>query len=215
MTAVNRLGTAKQGWFGLVKFIYMLVAFPLLLVVGMVTLFAMSSNRAEAQIAGLHLFSFVVWLAILLPIGLFVKGTLGRRKLLKKISSDLTNPSFFKPNSEYEAFNEAAGKYLGIDINNGTILYIHRIRQGQVDVLGLSMGDWTNREVEGNMFRLYTKIPQLPRIEISTPWAQRWFDTLGAMEHKRYDTPQPFKAYVNDHIHLLEHENKIHIPKLA
>lgn len=107
------------------------------------------------------------------------------------------------------------GKYLGIDARNGTILYIHKIRKGQVDVVGLTMGDWTNREVEGNKLRLYTKFPELPCIEISTPWAQRWYDTLGAMEYKRYTTAKPFGLYVREHAEKLERENKIHIPNLG
>lgn len=107
------------------------------------------------------------------------------------------------------------GKYLGIDSRNGTILYIHRIRKGQVDVVGMTMADWTNREIEGNMLRLYTKFPELPRIEIKTPWAQRWYDTLGAMEYKRYSTPKPFPEYVRDHVEQLEREHQIHIPSVA
>jgi hypothetical protein len=212
---VQRLKTAREGWFWIFKLVYGFLAFPFLLFFSIAMTSITLSAESEQRVAAYEVLAIASWVGVLFPIALLIKGVFARRWLLKKITSAVRDPLHFDPDSAHEMYHEGDGKYLGIDINNGTILYIHRIRQGQVDVLGLSMGDWTNREVEGSMFRLYTKIPQLPRIEISTPWAQRWFDTLGAMEHKRYDTPQPFKAYVNDHIHLLEHENKIQIPKLA
>lgn len=210
---VQRMKTAREGWFWIIKIFYGIIALPTLLLFG-IGMLILNASR-ESRVPAYEVLAVLTWAAILIPVVIFVRTVMSRRRLLKKLVSAIRDPLHFDPDNAHEMYHEGDGKYLGIDINNGTILYIHRIRQGQVDVLGLSMGDWTNREVEGNMFRLYTKIPQLPRIEIATPWAQRWFDTLGAMEHKRYDTPQPFKAYVNDHIDLLELENKIHIPKLA
>ncbi|WP_164348675.1 plasmid IncI1-type surface exclusion protein ExcA, partial [Pseudomonas viridiflava] len=102
---------------------------------------------------------------------------------LSRVTEALKAKDVFWPDDGYEFYLVNDGKYFGIDTKNGAILYIHKIRKGQVDVVGLTMGDWTNRELEGNKLRLYTKFPELPCIEISTPWAQRWYDTLGAMEY--------------------------------
>lgn len=135
--------------------------------------------------------------------------------LTQKITAYLRDSAYYAPEIGYEMYRQGEGKYLGIDKKNGTILYVHRIRKGQVDVVGLTMDDWTNREVEGNMFRLNTKFPDLPRIEIATPWAQRWFDTLGAMEYQKTNVAKPFAQHVRDQIEKLESDFKIQIPRLA
>lgn len=215
MGSESRLKTSGEGLYGLVKIAYSLVALPFLLIVGTVTISALMSDRAEARISGLPLFSALVWLAIVLPIFFHVRGKINRSKLLKNIVVSLKSTGYFDPDQSQEMFSASSGKYLGIDTKSGTILYVHRIRKGQVDVVGMTMGDWTNREVEGNVLRLYTKFPELPRIEIATPWAQRWYDTLGAMEYKRYSTPKPFSEYVRDHVQQLERDHQIRISNVA
>ncbi|EFW77458.1 plasmid IncI1-type surface exclusion protein ExcA, partial [Pseudomonas savastanoi] len=197
---VQRLKTAKEGWFWIVKIFYMLFAFPFAVLVGVPSLFIASSLIEEKDFTTLG-FCSMLWLGVLIPMGIFIYGVLSRRRLLKRVTRAIKSPQFFNPDPTNEIYHEGDGKYLGIDTKNGTILYVHRIRKGQVDVVALTMDDWTNREVEGKgILRLYTKHPDLPRIEIGTPLAQLWYDTLGAMEHKQkqYSTPQPFNRYVHD-----------------
>lgn len=212
---VQRLKTAREGWFWLVKLAYMLIGFPCLLFIGLMTLYALTSSRAEAQISGLPLFSLLVWSGVLIPVAIFAYGLFSRRRLLKNITAAMRDSAYFNPDSAFEVYHEGDGKYLGIDTENGTILYVHKIRRGQVDVVGLTMEDWINREVDGNTLRLYTKFPRLPRIEISTPWAERWFDALGAMEFKRPATPLHFASHVSKQLETLERDHRILIPRVA
>ncbi|WP_054068051.1 plasmid IncI1-type surface exclusion protein ExcA, partial [Pseudomonas savastanoi] len=205
---VQRLKTAKEGWFWIVKIFYMLFAFPFAVLVGVPSLFIASSLIEEKDFTTLG-FCSMLWLGVLIPMGIFIYGVLSRRRLLKRVTRAIKSPQFFNPDPTNEIYHEGDGKYLGIDTKNGTILYVHRIRKGQVDVVALTMDDWTNREVEGKgILRLYTKHPDLPRIEIGTPLAQLWYDTLGAMEHKQkqYSTPQPFNRYVHDRLEALERD---------
>jgi hypothetical protein len=198
MIMVQRLRTAKEGWFWIVKILYMFIGIPFCLLVGVPSLFIASSLIAEKDFTTLG-FCSLLWLGILIPVGIFAHGVLSRRRLLKRITTVIKAPQFFNPDPTNEIYHEGDGKY-----------------KGQVDILALTMSDWTNREVEGNsLFRLYTKLPDLPRIQIGTPWAQRWYDTLGAMEHKQYSTPQPFSLYVAKHVEKLERDNKIYIPKFS
>lgn len=211
---VNRLKTQKEFWSFLIKLAYILLALPFLLFVGSVLLLTMPpphSSRVEENVIAV----IIVWSAILIPVGIFFYRVFRKNSFLTKVVKSLQSPDHFLPDSIHEMYHQGDCKYLGIDIRNGTILYVHQIRKGQADVIGLNMGDWTNREVEGKMLRLYTKFPELPRIEISTPWAQRFYDTLGAMEYKRFDNSTPFSAYVNSHIAQLERDHKVHVPKLA
>ena len=212
---VQRVKTAKEGWAWIVKIFYMLIAFPCAVLVSVPSLF-MAPSLIEQQAYSTLFFFAVIWLGVLIPVVIFIYGVLSRRRLLKKITAALRDSAYFNPDEICEMYHEGDGKYLGIDTKNGTILYVHKIRKGQVDVVPLTMEDWTNREVEGkSMFRLYTKLPDLPRIEIATPWAQRWYDTLGAMEHKQYNTPQPFCLFVRDRLDALEREHNVQIQRLA
>ncbi|CVH45841.1 MULTISPECIES: plasmid IncI1-type surface exclusion protein ExcA [Serratia] len=211
---VQRLKTTREGWAWVFKILYMVLALPCLLFLALASLLTLSDVLKSGDLYQLFFYG-LIWAAILIPVAIFTKQVISKRRILKVITNDVKDPEYFMPEQGYEMYHEGDGKYLGIDIKRGTILYVHRIRKGEVDVVGLDMKDWTNREVEGKMFRLYTKLPELPRIEIATPWAQRWFDTLGSMEFKQYQPAMPFSEYVDIHREQLERDNHIAIPRLA
>lgn len=213
--SAKRIRTGREYFFWMIGVIYGVLALPFLLLFGIGMLWMVLSTEADQRIVEYEYLTAIIWTGILVPLFFFVRSVLGKRQTLKKLTSSLKQGNYFDPNAENEMYHEGEGKYLGIDIRNGTVLYIHRIRKGQVDVIGMNLGDWTQRELEGNILRLYTKFPELPRIEFSTPWAQRWYDTLGAMEHKRYEHSQRFSEYVNSHVEQLERDNKVQISKLA
>lgn len=215
MATVHRLKTAKEGWFQVAKRTYFLLALPCLLLLGLLSLMVLPGSMPGRETKDTLILIAMFWTPVVVPVLLLVSAARARRKLLNKILNSLKTKDVFWPEEGQELLQVSSGKYLGIDAKNGTILYVHRIRKGQVDVVGMTMGDWTNRELEGSVLRLYTKYPELPCIEISTPWAQRWYDTLGAMEYKRYQSATLFKKYVIDHIETLERDNKIQIPQLA
>ena len=215
MATVQRLNTAKEGWFQVARRTYFIIVFPCLIFLGLLSLMVLPGSMPGRETKDTLILIAMFWTPVVVPLLFFISAARARRRLLKNILAVLRAKDTFCPDDGQELIQTASGKYLGIDSKNGTILYVHRIRKGLVDVVGLTMGDWTNREVEGNVLRLYTKFPELPCIEISTPWAQKWYDTLGAMEYKRYQTAVPFRDYVTAHIGTLERENKIHIPRVA
>lgn len=211
---VQRLKTAREKWFGLIKTAY-LFTFPFLVILGVITLL-MAFSFTGVDRTETFQFSMLVWIGVLIPLAMFIHGVVSRHRLLKRITRSMKDPQYFWPSAGYEIYHKGDGKYLGIDTNKGTLLYIHRIRKGQVDVLGLTVNDLTELELVGNgLLRLYTKHPELPCIEIGTPWAKLWCDTLGAMEHRQPQTPLPFREYVNDYIDTLEQANRVHIPRFA
>lgn len=211
---MQRLKTAKEVCAWLMKMGYM-VLFPFLVVIGGITLYALNSPRAEAKIDGLPLFALLVWAAVLIPAGIFVCRLFSRRRLLRNITASLRQRDYFDPDSAHEVYHDGEGKYLGIDINNGTILYVHKIRNGAVDVVAMNMSDWVGSEVEGQTLRLFTKLPELPRIEIVTPWAQRFSDTLGVLIIKHRGSSSPFSSHVFRQLDRLEREFDIQIPRFA
>lgn len=211
---VQRLKSAKEGCAWLVKLGYM-VCFPFLVAIGGITLYALNSPRAEAKIDGLPLFALLVWSAVLIPAGLFFYRLINRRRLLRNIIASLRQRDYFDPDSSHEVYHDGDGKYLGIDIHNGTILYVNKIRNGAVDVVAMNMSDWVSSEVEGQTLRIFTKLPELPRIEIVTPWAQRFYDVLGVLAIKHRGSSLPFSSYVFRQLERLERELDIQIPRFA
>lgn len=155
----------------------------------------------------------LLWLAVLVPVLMLIVRLRARKRMLRNLKDALSAPAIFNPDSAHEVYREGDGKYFGIDIKNGTVLYIHQVRKGQVDVIGMNSGDWTHHEVEGYRLRLYTKFPPFGCIEFTTAWAQRWFDTLGAMKDKPSMTTPLFSTYIDSRIEPLERDNKIHIPR--
>lgn len=208
---VQRIETNTERRLRFFEIVYT-ICFPFLVVI-VGALFWMALTRNGG--VGLLLVSVFLGGLVLTPLIKRICGGSNRQRFLKDVTNSLRKPDYFNPDESFEVYNRVEGKYLGIDIKNGTILYVHRIRKGEVDVVGLTMEDWTNREIEGVKLRLYTKLLDLPRIEIASPWVQRWYDTLGAMEHKQYSTPQPFAQYVRDRLDALEREHNIQIPRLA
>lgn len=210
---INRLNTRTEFWLFLIKIAFILIGFPFLLFIGIVLLLTLpqQSSRVPGDVEG----TILVWSIILATVAIFVYRINTRRKLLRSVVSNLRSQNYFSPNENHEVFHAGDCKYFGIDIRNGTILYVHKIRSGQMDVIGLSMSDWTAKEVQGNVFRLYTRNPELPMIQIGTRWAKQWFDTLDAMTTNQYSTPTPFPQYVNGQIDTLKSKYLVYIPKLA
>lgn len=213
---VKRLKTAKETLTWLVKMGYAL-CLPVLVLIGGILLYALNSTRPEARIEGLPLLTVLVWAAILGPVVLFGYRLFVRRRLIRSITAALRSKEHFDPDGAHEVYHDGEGKYLGIDIRNGTILYVHKIRNGAVDVVAMNMSDWLSSEVNhtGQKFSLLTKLPELPRIEIVTPWAQRFHDTLGAMAIRQIGTANAFSSYVSVQLERLERDFEIHIPRFA
>ncbi|WP_183132825.1 plasmid IncI1-type surface exclusion protein ExcA, partial [Pseudomonas syringae group genomosp. 3] len=117
---VQRLKTAKEGWFWIVKIFYMLFAFPFAVLVGVPSLFIASSLIEEKDFTTLG-FCSMLWLGVLIPMGIFIYGVLSRRRLLKRVTRVIKSPQFFNPDPTNEIYHEGDGKYLGIDTKNGTI----------------------------------------------------------------------------------------------
>lgn len=212
----QRLRSGKESIWFLAKILYTILAFPFLLIVGVIGFFViLFPSSDDPTDASMMLFVSLIWSGLLIPIAIFIYNVIRKRRLLKRLVPTLKDTRYFDPQPGYEIYHEGDGKYFGIDLIRGTMLYVHRIRKGEVDVLGLDMGSWTDREVEGNLLRLYTRIPELPKLQIGTPWAQRWFDTLGAMENRDYQTPTPYATFVAERYAQLEKANNIKIPRLA
>jgi len=211
----ERLMTVRETLWQVMTGIYTVFVMPLLFIMGLIfALMLTSASETSAEKNESILGVLFFWGPMFITVILWARGVRLRRNQLKKIVRLLKSQPYFSPVDEYHEVVNGSGVYFGIDTRNGTMLYVRLIRKGVVDILGLTLGDLTRREVEGkSKLRLYTRFTDPPCIEVRTAYGQRYFDMIGAMECKSYRTPLPFAEYVNDHI--MDIERTFRVRRLA
>ncbi|MBU9819648.1 plasmid IncI1-type surface exclusion protein ExcA [Rahnella sp. BCC 1045] len=218
MKVVQRHDTWFDFVWALIRVLYYFIALPSLLFIAAATLVGMFGKTMLHADGQFYLFSLFVWLAILFPLGVRHYGKVCRRRVLNQIVTMLTRPDRFNPQKQHQVMDAGRGKYLGIDTKNGNILYIHMVKKGVIDVVGLDMRSWTNRELEGSALRLNTRMPDVPVLSVTAHpiVAKELFNTLGAMNHNRYTEPfpqEPWPLYVAHQSNFVEYEHNVVVPQ--
>ncbi|WP_168403364.1 plasmid IncI1-type surface exclusion protein ExcA [Erwinia amylovora] len=221
MKTVQRHDSKIENLWVVIKFLYYFLALPCLLFFAAASLIIyLGKQPGGHDDPGMASFFILVWIALVVPLGLRRYGNVSRRTKLKKMVAMLSSSERFSPQKQHQVFDAGRGRYLGIDIQRGTILYIHMVKKGVVDVVGLTMSDWTNRELEGSALRLYTRMPDVPVLSIYAhpTVATPLFDTLGAMTHKSYSEPfprEPWPEYVGRQSRFVEFEHDVVVPQVV
>lgn len=198
---------------------YYRVFLPCALFFAAITLFVLFGTSVKHKVYTTDYFLLaMLWMFIILPLSFRYISIKVRDKRLHKISSLLKSDLRFSPQANHEIFSASKGKYLGIDTKRGTILYVHMLKKGVIDVVGLNMGSWTNVELEGSALRIYIPDPDLPMLSITAPpaVASNLYNTLGAMSHKAYSEPcpdEPWPLHVARQSKFVEFEHKVVVPQ--
>ncbi len=204
----------------LARVLYYFLALPCLVLLALATLVGIFGNTMVRVDGGYYFLSALLWAAILIPLGYRRFSILSRRRQLKKMVTLLTSAERFSPQKQHQILDAGRGKYLGIDTKHGNILYIHMVKKGVVDVIGLTMRDWTERELEGSTLRLNTKNPEEPVLSINAhpTVAKELFSTIGAMSHNSYSEsfPQePWPEHVGRQSRFVEFEHDVVVPQVV
>lgn len=220
MNTVQRHDKPKDVLWALTRILYYFLALPYLCFLAFGTLVALFGNTMGRPNGELYLFSLLVWAGILIPLGYRRFSIVQRRRQLKKMVALLTSDERFSPLKQHQVMDAGRGKYLGIDIKSGNILYIHMVKKGVVDVIGLTMRDWTERELEGSSLRINTKNPEVPVLSVNahSTVARELFNTLGAMGHNSYPEsfPQePWPLHVSIQSRFVEFEHDVVVPQAS
>lgn len=213
-----------DNWFdfiwALTRALYYFLALPCLILLALATLVGIFGNTMVRADGGYYFFSLLIWAAILIPLGFRRFSVISRRIQLKKMVATLTSDERFNPRKQHQVMDAGRGKYLGIDIKSGNILYIHMVKKGVVDVIGLTMRDWTDRELEDGTLRLNTKNPEVPVLSVNAhpTVASELYNTLGAMSHNSYPEsfPQePWPLHVSIQSRFFEFEYDVVVPQAS
>ncbi|MBQ0957242.1 plasmid IncI1-type surface exclusion protein ExcA [Serratia symbiotica] len=218
MDITSRLISAKQVWLKALFRTYMILGFPCALLISIPSvLMAPSLLRNEAYLT--LSFFIMIWAGVVVPLIYILISRFFRLRCLNRIAAMLSRPDRFSPQKQHQVMDVGGGKYFGIDTRHGTLLYIHRVKKDVIDVIGLSMKDWTRRQLEGSALRLYTRMPDMPVLSIHAhpSVARVLFDTLDAMSHNHYDDPFPdaWPEYVKQQSRFIEFEHDVVVPQVA
>lgn len=198
--ANSRQSALRQDLQRLVTNLYLMFVFPFALIITVVSLFFVSALVAQGAWSALSFYA-LCWVAAVVPAVKWVSKLVARRRVLREVIAYLRSPTYFDPVQDLECYHEGEGAYLGIDAARGTILSVRYAQKGQVNIVALTMNDWTSRELDGSRLRLCTNKVDQPFVEICLPSidvAERWYATLGAMESGNFGGSYAFPAYVAD-----------------
>lgn len=217
MKTVRRHDNWVDFIWALTRVIYYFVALPCLIVLALSTLVGIfGSTMVRPDFA----FASILWAAIIIPLGFRRFSIVRRRRQLKKMVAQLSSAERFSPQKQHQIMDAGHGKYLGVDTRTGNVLYIHIVKKGLVDVLGLTMRDWTDGEREAGTLRVKTKNPDVPELSINAHpgVARELLNTLGAMSHNAYPEafPQePWPEYVGRQSRFVEYEHNVVVPQVV
>jgi len=213
-----------DNWFdytwALIRVLYYFLGLPSLIFLALGTLVAMFGNTMGRPNDELYLFSSLVWAGIFIPLIYRYLSVIRRRRQLKRIVTQLSSAERFSPQKQHQIMDAGRGKFLGVDTRTGNVLYIHIVKKGLVDVLGLTMRDWTDGEREAGTLRVSTKNPDVPELSINAHpgVARELLNTLGAMSHNAYPEsfPQePWPEYVGRQSRFVEYEHNVVVPQVV
>lgn len=219
MNITQRHDNLFDSTWALIRVLYYFLALPCLLLLALATLVGIFGNTMVRVDGSYYLFSLLIWAGIVIPLGSRRFSIISRRRQLEKMVALLTSDARFSPRKQHQIMNAGQGKYLGIDIRTGNILYIHMVKRGLVDVIGLTMRDWTERELEGSTLRINTRNPEVPVLSINAHpiVTKELFSTLGAMSHNSFAEPfpnEPWPLHVGIQSRFVEFEHNVVVPQV-
>ncbi|EPA1869371.1 plasmid IncI1-type surface exclusion protein ExcA, partial [Shigella sonnei] len=113
-----------------------------------------------------YLYTYGSWLLLILPsLWLYMK-TRAKKKKVQQVVQQIKESSPFAPTSDYEQLSFSKSCYFGIDIKNGTMLYVRIYPNNVMDVIGLDIHNFTRTVAEDGKLEIHTTYVSLPMIPL-------------------------------------------------
>jgi hypothetical protein len=145
-----------------------------------------------------------IWASLLVVISLTTYAIYRQNKNIKSFTSYFERSETNVPLPSNIAKAWTGLSYLALDTRRGTLLYINHpdttifnfFFPKDIRVMGFGMYDWKSIEVEGNTLRIYTGIPELPSVAISTAKASQLYEKINAMRNQTWTYENNIPGYV-------------------
>ncbi|HGC0685692.1 TPA: plasmid IncI1-type surface exclusion protein ExcA, partial [Escherichia coli] len=145
-----------------------------------------------------YLYTYGSWLLLILPsLWLYMK-TRAKKKKVQQVVQQIKESSPFAPTSDYEQLSFSKSCYFGIDIKNGTMLYVRIYPNNVMDVIGLDIHNFTRTVAEDGKLEIHTTYVSLPMIplEISGISARTLANTMHTMAARGYEYKERFPQMI-------------------
>ncbi|EFK1546578.1 plasmid IncI1-type surface exclusion protein ExcA [Escherichia coli] len=131
------------------------------------------------------------------PLWLYLR-TSAKKKKVQQVVQQIKESSPFAPTSDYEQLSFSKSCYFGIDIKNGTMLYVRIYPNNVMDVIGLDIHNFTRTVAEDGKLEIHTTYVSLPMIplEISGISARTLANTMHTMAARGYEYKERFPQMI-------------------
>lgn len=132
------------------------------------------------------------------PITLAIYENQSEEKKVQQVVQQIKESSPFAPTSDYEQLSFSKSCYFGIDIKNGTMLYVRIYPNNVMDVIGLDIHNFTRTVAEDGKLEIHTTYVSLPMIplEISGISARTLANTMHTMAARGYEYKERFPQMI-------------------
>ncbi|HGG2426751.1 TPA: plasmid IncI1-type surface exclusion protein ExcA [Escherichia coli] len=146
-------------------------------------------------------FYILLWWFLLLAPGIWMYSRAKtRREKIRKVVQTIKESGFYSPEKGYEGLSLTQGAYFGIDLKNGTMLYV-RIYPGNImDVIGFDIHNFTRTVTDDKTLEIHTKYINLPMVPVPS-WCthpETASNTMHAMASRGYDYPVDFPRLIQE-----------------
>ncbi|MCW7081173.1 plasmid IncI1-type surface exclusion protein ExcA [Escherichia coli] len=131
------------------------------------------------------------------PLWLYLR-TRAKKKKVQQVVKQIKESCLFAPTSDYEQLSFSKSCYFGIDIKNGTMLYVRIYPNNVMDVIGLDIHNFTRTVAEDGKLEIHTTYVSLPMIplEISGISARTLANTMHTMAARGYEYKERFPQMI-------------------
>ncbi|MDA5225590.1 plasmid IncI1-type surface exclusion protein ExcA [Escherichia coli] len=185
-------------YYYLVRNAYFIFGVPFLLLCSLgFTGMMLTEQNIETDIQA-YLYTYGSWLLLILPsLWLYMK-TRAKKKKVQQVVQQIKESSPFAPTSDYEQLSFSKSCYFGIDIKNGTMLYVRIYPNNVMDVIGLDIHNFTRTVAEDGKLEIHTTYVSLPMIplEISGISSRTLANTMHTMAARGYEYKERFPQMI-------------------
>ncbi|HAM9627845.1 TPA: plasmid IncI1-type surface exclusion protein ExcA [Escherichia coli] len=185
-------------YYYLIRTAYFIFGVPFLLLCSLgFTGMMLTESYIETDIQA-YLYTYGSWLLLILPsLWLYMK-TRAKKKKVQQVVQQIKESSPFAPTSDYEQLSFSKSCYFGIDIKNGTMLYVRIYPNNVMDVIGLDIHNFTRTVAEDGKLEIHTTYVSLPMIplEISGISSRTLANTMHTMAARGYEYKERFPQMI-------------------
>ena len=184
-------------YYYLVRNAYFIFGIPCLSFYGIIgTLFVHDSRNIP--LSSDYIVSYGCLSLIILPLLWLYLRTRAKKKKVQQVVQQIKESSPFAPTSDYEQLSFSKSCYFGIDIKNGTMLYVRIYPNNVMDVIGLDIHNFTRTVAEDGKLEIHTTYVSLPMIplEISGISARTLANTMHTMAARGYEYKERFPQMI-------------------